>query len=76
MTSNAIQSAADNSLGSLIHDARLNAGFTFRALSEASGVAQGQISKLEKDQVLKQGSVKVAQAVIDLVFRGVTRRQQ
>jgi len=60
MTSNTIQSAADNPLGSLIHDARLNAGFTFRALSEASGVAQGQISKLEKGQVLKVNPAHIA----------------
>lgn len=60
MTSNTIQTAADNPLGSLIHDARLNAGFTFRDLSEISGVAQGQISKLEKGQVLKVNPAHIA----------------
>ncbi|MBF6188910.1 helix-turn-helix domain-containing protein [Nocardia farcinica] len=52
--------AADNPLGSLIRDARIKAGFTFRALSEASGVAQGQISKLEKGQVLKVNPAHIA----------------
>jgi len=60
MTNTTNQSAADNSLGSLIHDARTKAGFTFRALSEVSGVTQGQISKLEKGQVLKVNPAHIA----------------
>lgn len=60
MTQSTFQSAADNSLGSLIRDARIEAGLTFRALSEASGVAQGQISKLEQGQVLKVNPAHIA----------------
>ncbi|MBF6421111.1 helix-turn-helix transcriptional regulator [Nocardia farcinica] len=60
MTNATSQPAVDDSLGSLIHDARTKAGFTFRALSEISGVAQGQISKIEKDQVLKVNPAHIA----------------
>ncbi len=60
MTHSTFQSAADKSLGSLIHDARIEAELTFRALSAASGVAQGQISKLEKGQVLKVNPAHIA----------------
>lgn len=60
MTSNININGADKSLGSLIHCARVEAGLTFSALAQVSGVAQGQLSKLEKNQVKKVNPAHLA----------------
>lgn len=60
MESNSKSRAAKQSLGDLIHEARIECGLTFQALAAASGVAQGQISKLEHNQVLKANPAHLA----------------
>lgn len=60
MTSNSRIQAAERTLGDLIHESRMARGFTFKALAEASGVAQGQIHKLEKNQVKKANPAHLA----------------
>lgn len=60
MTSNSELTGTQDSLGAVIHRARVEAGLTFSALAQASGVAQGQLSKLEKNQVKKVNPAHLA----------------
>lgn len=51
MSNNSEMPAADRTLGELLKAAREAKGLSFAALVEVTGLSQGQLHKLEKDQV-------------------------
>lgn len=53
MTSTNKSTESSDSLGSVLRTARQAAGLTFDALSEKTGIAKGQLHKLENDRVQK-----------------------
>lgn len=53
MTSPTTSTQPSDSLGTVLRAARQAAGLTFDALSEKTGIAKGQLHKLENDRVQK-----------------------
>ena len=49
-----------HNLGRLIHEARISHNYTFKTLATLTGVAQSQLSKLEKNQIKKVNPAHLA----------------
>ena len=60
MTKQLIGEPVGDSLGDVLKAARLSTGMTFAALSEATGIARGQLYKLENNQVRKANPAQLA----------------
>jgi transcriptional regulator with XRE-family HTH domain len=60
MQTNSTTPRAKESLGALLQRARIGAGMSYGTLAAATGIARGQLHKLEHDQVQKVNPAQLA----------------